>query len=270
MSGSQQAPEIFLSFGREVRVPAFAKGLSARPNHQFMLDSTGACPWWGGVLLASWISHEPPNFFSKDHVIELGCGSAAMPSAAASQRGAKSTLATDGCPINAHAAGQVLESSAASEKCTWRCLAWQDCLDEADRGSWDFVLFADVLYKEEGASMLVSAISSLLRPGGTVIGAVGLHRVGSKKIFEAMQEQGFKAHDVPVNDEVMQDALNACGLLRGSQGTMDSTSISNNECRLVRWVRHESSPDMADAIYQEFLHPARQVDDRADEWVPTE
>lgn len=271
---------MLLDFGRGLSIHAFAKNIGTVSDDsapQFMQDSTGACPWWGGLLLASWIAHEPHDRFHTRRVIELGCGSAAMPSAAASQRGAEFTLATDGCPSNVHAAGHVLDRGA-RKGCGARCLAWQDTVSDADRGTWDVVLFADVVYKEDAAGMLVGAVLPLLRPGGMVIGSVGLHRHGSKNIFEAMQGQGFRAQEIQVDRAVLDTAHAASRQLRMSNrmDVMDSLALSNNECKIVCWTLHDdaskgfASHDMTDTLYQEFLCPTRVAAAADEGWIPTE
>ena len=48
-----------------------------------------------GLLLAAWVACESEDLCQGRKVIELGCGAAALPCAAASMRGALVALATD-------------------------------------------------------------------------------------------------------------------------------------------------------------------------------
>jgi len=261
-----------------VQIFAFSQGLCARSGDGRAVhagDSTGTCPWWGGMMLAAWIAHEPSDAFHGRRIVELGCGSAAMPSVAASTRGATMILATDGCPLNVSAARAVLARSGA--QCSVRRFAWQDGIANMDAGSWDVVLFADVVYKEEAAALLAGIITLLLRPHGVVIGTVGLHRTGSSKIFGEMRLHGFSAEEVPISETALGCVQDASQRLlafheRAPEGTMGSMAGSTNTCKLVRWAKHEQiGHDMTETLYQQVLHPPpREHAQVSSGWVSSE
>jgi len=274
-------PTVLLNMGPQVQIHAFSHGLCAKSGDGRVVnggDSTGTCPWWGGLMLAAWIAHEPSDMFHGCKVVELGCGSAAMPSVAASMRGATRILATDGYPLNVSAAQSVFACSGAL--CSTQCFAWQDGVSNMDAGSWDVVLFADVLYKEETAALLAGTIAPLLRPGGVVIGTVGLRRPGSAGIFLEMQDQGFIAQEAPMCEAALASAQDASQRLlaiheRAPEGTMGSMAGSANECKVVRWVKpcqfEQIKHDMTENLYQQVLHPPpREQAQVCSRWVSSE
>jgi len=247
-------------------------------------DATGYCPWWGGLLLASWLAHEPRELLQGRRVIELGCGSTALPSVVASKRGSAVVRATDRSQANVRAARAVLAcNGAVSEECDARPLAFEDTLALKGLGSWDVVLFADVLYQSGTAAPLSQAVAQLLRPGGTVVGTVGVHRTGSWEIFAEMRRQGFRVSELEVSEPVCASALQSAECLRranrcdaaGSMG-LDPARCNSNECKMLRWVRTgQTEPDTSEALCQEILHaPPSQIQfggqGAGDEWTPTE
>ncbi|CAE8704293.1 unnamed protein product, partial [Polarella glacialis] len=133
---------VLLDFGPDVKIHAFSQEVRRNTGNgkasASVLDSTGTFPWYGGLLLASWIATlEPPEVCQGRSVIELGCGSAAFPSAAISMRGAAVTRATDGCAHSVRSAGAVLAYNDASVGSTARYFAWQDGVAEDEVRSWD-------------------------------------------------------------------------------------------------------------------------------------
>lgn len=235
-------------------------------------------------MLASWLAHEPRELLQGRRVIELGCGSTALPSVVASKRGSAVVRATDRSQANVRAARAVLAcNGAVSEECDARPLAFEDTLALKGLGSWDVVLFADVLYQSGTAAPLSQAVAQLLRPGGTVVGTVGVHRTGSWEIFAEMRRQGFRVSELEVSEPVCASALQSAECLRranrcdaaGSMG-LDPARCNSNECKMLRWVRTgQTEPDTSEALCQEILHaPPSQIQfggqGAGDEWTPTE
>merc|ERR1740123_1589635 len=267
VDSEEDFPNIIVNLGPGVSIHAFShavrSGLSdASPSGG---DSTGTTPWYGGLLLAAWLAHEPQELFSHRRVIELGCGSAAMPSVAWRLRsggvGGEEVVATDTSVTCVRSARLVLEGSGVSSpSCTARCLAWEDDLADADLNAWGVILFADVLYKEFAAPLLAAAVSRLLWPGGVVLGTVGLHRSGSWKIFYAMRDRGFIAEEVEISDIVQNFALQASVRLlqthERNEATMGSMSGPRNACKLVRWVQrgaaNHTERDMTEMLHQQI------------------
>merc|ERR1712216_422386 len=137
------------------------------------------------------------------------------------------TVATDGCPINVDAAaamstydGLPLPSFSA------RCLSWENAANEDQK--WDVIIFADALYNFGVAAVLSKAISSLLKPGGAVYGAVGVHRRGSYEIFKQMQLQGFAAQEIQVTSSTIAVAHRAAACLSKATGNAKTTNLATN------------------------------------------
>ena len=120
-----------------------------------------ARPWPSGLALAEAVALEPPRPGSR--VLELGCGLAA-PSIVAARAGAD-VLATDGATDAVAYAAHALalnEADATVAHADWT--AHGDAL--ADRGPWDLVLAADVLYTRANVRALMRLAPRLVAPGG--------------------------------------------------------------------------------------------------------
>ena len=122
-----------------------------------------ARPWPSGTALAGALADEPPAPGAR--VLELGCGLAA-PSIVAAKAGAD-VLATDGATdAVAFAAHSLTLNDAVGEVAH---ATWADHGDQlAERGPFDLVLGADVLYTPENADAAVRLLPRLLAPGGEV------------------------------------------------------------------------------------------------------
>jgi predicted nicotinamide N-methyase len=122
-----------------------------------------ARPWPSGLALARALAEHPPAPGTK--VLELGCGLAA-PSIVAARAGAV-VLATDGA---ADAVVFAAHSLALNEvEAEVAHADWAEHGDElADRGPFDLVLGADVLYTPANAQSLVRLLPRLLAPWGEV------------------------------------------------------------------------------------------------------
>jgi len=247
-------------------------------------DATGARPWWGGVLLGAWIAGQGPDLLRGRSVLELGCGAAPLPGMAAALRGASRVLATDGCPAAVRAAAAVLARNAAlPSTCTVDRQAWEEPPKPGGERAWDVVIFADVIYSEEGAQLLAAAVDRHVAAGGWVLGAVGLLRFGSSDVFGRMSRLGFAAAEVPVSPEILGRAASAAASLAGANATdlggAGSASEMEGRCKLVRWVRRSAGPplwdgrDEAAALERhavDFLHKRESAVTFAQGWEPCE
>ena len=111
--------------------------------------------WPSGVALARAVSGAS---LGGRTVVELGCGGLALPSIAAAMAGAR-VLATDWAP-------EALELAAANaERNGVRIevaeVAWEDADALVDRGPFDLVLGADVLYESRNSGPLLSLLPRL-------------------------------------------------------------------------------------------------------------
>lgn len=117
--------------------------------------------WASGVELALAVAAEAP--FGRA-VLEIGCG-LGLPSVAAAMAGAR-VLATDRSPDavafaahNAHLSGTGVETAAVS---------WTPGDALVERGPWDLVLAADVLYSDRNVGELLDVLPRLLAGGGEI------------------------------------------------------------------------------------------------------
>lgn len=274
---------VSLTLGPGVRLSALAEGVQIMSGDGtasgYGGDATGARPWWGGLLLAAWVAHNSAAHFSGRSVIELGCGSAPLPSVAAALRGASMAVATDGCPTAVRAVRTVLDRNGPTVQrvSSTRRLAWEEAITKPDIHAWDVILFADVICTEDAAQHLARVVEPLLRHGGEVVGAIGLHRIGAVEIFEAMRRQGFVAKEIPVYASVLSSATKAAEALQAANASdlMEVHSTFEDRCKLVRWVRRElfSEPDMTDdlraqAVQAFFIRESKVK--MAPGWEPTE
>ena len=123
-----------------------------------------ARPWPSGTALARALADDPPPTGAR--VLELGCGLAA-PSSVAARAGAD-VLATDGASDAVAFAAHSLALNQAVGEVAHAALAEHG--DElAERGPFDLVLAADVLYTPENADAAVRLLPRLVAPGGEVL-----------------------------------------------------------------------------------------------------
>ncbi len=121
-----------------------------------------ALSWPSGLALADELAGRE---LSGLRVLELGCG-LAIPSLVAASRGA-SVLATDGVPdavvFAAHnLALNELEGDAA-------LVDWRDADSLVERGPWDLVIAADVLYLRHNVDALLRLLPRLLEGSGEAL-----------------------------------------------------------------------------------------------------
>lgn len=266
----------FLALSAEAKAGATASGYGG--------DSTGARPWWGGLLMGAYIAYQAPDFFQGKTVLELGCGAAPLPTMAAGNKGAKTALATDGCPAAVRAAAAVFARNSPSLplSCMTDRQAWEEPPKTGSAKSWDVVMFADVIYSEDGAQLLARTIEQHLAPGGTVLGAVGLLRFGSSDIFGHMQKLGFTCTELPIPEEVLERAVEAAVALAGANitdlGASQKPGAMRERCRLVKWQKLEKKDkakvrdDAEDLERQakEYLQAKEAAITFAAGWEPTE
>jgi predicted nicotinamide N-methyase len=122
-----------------------------------------AMPWPSGAVLAGDLAERPPAAGAR--ALELGCG-LALPSVVAARAGAR-VLATDG---NADAVAFAAHTLALNDLAGEAALAdWAAAGDAlAERGPWDLVLAADVLYTQANVDAALRLLPRLLAPGAEI------------------------------------------------------------------------------------------------------
>jgi len=284
LGGPEQAHMAELRFSPDLSLLALsAEAKAGTTASGYGGDATGARPWWGGILLGAWIANEGADLFCGRSVLELGCGAAPLPAMAAAHKGAAKALATDGCPAAVRAAAAVLSRNAAlPSTCAVGRQAWEESPKHGAR-AWDVVIFADVVYSEEGADLLAKAVDLHVAGDGWVLGAVGLLRFGSADIFDKMRRLGFAAVEVPVSPDVLARAEAAAAALAGANATDlgggSGAGAMDGRCKLVRWVRCSAGGPLWDGRDEagslerharDFLHQRESAVTYAEGWEPTE
>ena len=123
-----------------------------------------ARPWPSGIELAGHLNDNPPQRGAK--VLELGCG-LALPSVVAARAGAE-VLATDGATDAVAFAAHVLAINEVEGEVAH--VDWIEHGDElVERGPWDLVLAADVLYTGENVNAASRLFHRLVAPTGSLI-----------------------------------------------------------------------------------------------------
>ena len=121
-------------------------------------------PWPSGVGLAGHLKDHPP--LPDTRVLELGCG-LALPSVVAARAGAR-VLATDGHTDAVAFAAHVLAINEVEGEVAH--VDWSDHADAlVERGPWDLVLAADVLYTSANVEAALRLFSRLVAPTGRLI-----------------------------------------------------------------------------------------------------
>jgi predicted nicotinamide N-methyase len=123
-----------------------------------------ATPWPSGAVLAGALADAPPAPGTR--VLELGCG-LGLPSIVAARAGA-AVLATDGSPdAVVFAAHSLALNELDGEVAQVEWATQGDAL--AQRGPWDLVLAADVLYLKANVEAALVLLPRLVAPGGEVL-----------------------------------------------------------------------------------------------------
>jgi predicted nicotinamide N-methyase len=121
-----------------------------------------ARPWPSGQVLATHLNGRPPA----GRVLELGCG-LALPSVVAARAGAE-VLATDGHTDAVAFAAHVLAINEVAGEVAH--VDWAEHGEQlVERGPWDLVLAADVLYPSENVNAASRLFHRLVAPTGTLI-----------------------------------------------------------------------------------------------------
>lgn len=121
-----------------------------------------ALPWPSGTVLARQVAGRS---LAGLRVLELGCG-LALPSVAAARAGAE-VLAVDVVPEAAvYAAHNLALNETLGETAA---VDWRDAGPLEERGPWDLVLGADLLYLRQNVESLLRVLPRLLAPGGEAL-----------------------------------------------------------------------------------------------------
>jgi predicted nicotinamide N-methyase len=150
-----------------------------------------ARPWPSGVGLAGHLKDHPPAARTK--VLELGCG-LALPSVVAARAGGD-VLATDGATDAVAFAAHVMAINEVEGEVAH--VDWSDHADElVERGPWDLVLAADVLYTSANVESALRLFPRLVAPTGRMIladpnrkGAQGF-LAAARAMFELVSDRG--------------------------------------------------------------------------------
>jgi hypothetical protein len=192
--------------------------------HRTKEGGTGAEVWKGGLLLARqicWWFEQKQNhakadvnstmvvdtLFHNQKILELGAGSAGLPSMAlaslvANKTSGDSTTTTPKSIIASDAVDEVLDTLRKNIACNHvsveiQSIDWNH-IPESFQGSADTILFADCVYTEAGARLLCKALQTLLSPNGTIVGVLPEFRVGVNVFEAAMRNCGFEPTEIPI------------------------------------------------------------------------
>jgi predicted nicotinamide N-methyase len=138
-----------------------------------------ARPWPSGLTLADHLKDNPPS--AGITVLELGCG-LALPSVVAAKAGAD-VLATDGSTDAVAFAAHVLALNEVEGEVAH--VDWAEHSEQlVDRGPFDLVLAADVLYTGANVEAALRLFPRLVAPGGTLLLA-DPNRAGAQRFMSA-------------------------------------------------------------------------------------
>jgi tRNA1(Val) A37 N6-methylase TrmN6 len=198
--------------------------------HRTKEGGTGAEVWKGGLLLARqicwWFEQKQQNqskdavtttmvvdtLFHNQKILELGAGSAGLPSMALASLVANETsgdstmttmtMTTPKSIIASDAVDEVLDTLRKNIACNHVSVEIQSIdwnrIPESFQGSADTILFADCVYTEAGARLLCKALQTLLSPNGTIVGVLPEFRVGVNVFETAMRDCGFEPTEIPI------------------------------------------------------------------------
>ena len=133
---------------------------------------TGLAVWNSGLVLTRIIEKlatQDPNWFSKQQIVELGCGTGLV-SIACHRLGAQNVLATDGNPdVVANAERNFKLNNCDSSTTSGQVLQW-GLLNAMDfEESADVVIGADLTYNSGTWRVLAETMETVLRPNGIVL-----------------------------------------------------------------------------------------------------
>jgi predicted nicotinamide N-methyase len=245
---SDRLVELCVGNGKELRGDMLQSihlhGSHTLQVHRTLEGGTGSEVWKGGLLLARQIcwwfeeKEKHPNavnmvdtLFDNKNILELGAGSAGLPSMALSSLVAKSDLTTPLSIIASDAVDEVLDTlrtniASNSLSVEIQFIDWNH-IPESSTGSADSILFADCVYTEQGAMLLCKALQSLLCHNGTIVGVLPEFRVGVDVFEAAMIDCGFEPTEIPIPS--LQDYGRRFKCAGGS--TVNYRLISWSDCR---------------------------------------
>jgi len=235
---------------------------------------TGEHAWRGGLVLAQhislWIEKETnsilenashylmtsenivtgKDLFENKRVLELGAGSAGLPSMTIAKCCERfcvplKLVATDGIDeivqaLKRNVAINQLDELIHVEHLDWNHLPPKplDARVEDNIMLADTIIFADCVYNEEGAVALSNAIDRLLKLGGHVIGVLPDFRIGLDYFEKLMVDKSFVATDIPRrkgNEASKLSSRNETAFLCSGGGGKDY--------RLLHWYRKRETID---------------------------
>lgn len=148
-----------------------------------------AIPWPSGVKLAEALAAR--DDLAGRRVLELGCG-LAIPSVVAARRGADVT-ATDGSPdAVVFAAHNLALNDAIGEV---ELVDWREGEELVERGPWDLVVAADVLYLRHNVEALLRLLPRLIGRDGEAV-VTDPNRAGGRD-FAAAARRIFSLETTP-------------------------------------------------------------------------
>ena len=187
---------------------------------------TGTNPWRGGVILAAqicvWFNSivteklddnkfttevDFMSLFKHKSVLELGAGSAGLPSMALGK-----IMKHHNCDMNLISSDGIDEIVTAlkrniRENCLHDFIQVQhidwNCLHKLSQNKVncdikaDTIIFSDCVYNEDGASALFNAICAILKRKGNVVGVLPDFRVGLDLFENMMETNNFKPTVIP-------------------------------------------------------------------------
>jgi predicted nicotinamide N-methyase len=122
-----------------------------------------AIPWASGVMLAEALAAR--NDLAGRRVLELGCG-LAIPSVVAARRGAEVTATDGSSDAVVFAAHNLALNDAVGEV---ELADWREGDELVERGPWDVVIAADVLYLRHNVEALLKLLPHLIGERGEAI-----------------------------------------------------------------------------------------------------
>eukprot|EP00746_Dinoflagellata_sp_MGD_P021893 gnl/MRDRNA2_/MRDRNA2_15111_c0_seq1.p1 gnl/MRDRNA2_/MRDRNA2_15111_c0~~gnl/MRDRNA2_/MRDRNA2_15111_c0_seq1.p1 ORF type:complete len:253 (-),score=39.57 gnl/MRDRNA2_/MRDRNA2_15111_c0_seq1:314-1006(-) len=211
------------------------KSFSFRIEINAAASGTGSRLWVGGVVLAEWLwfRHclDAVGPVAGQVVLELGAGFCGLPSIAAKSTGSPCVIASDGvrCVLQQLARNVVCFGIEARE------MRWGiEVLNNSE--AIDVILFADCLYSEKGAELLLKCIEGGLisRPNLVVYGTLEPSaRYGCRIFRKGMTELGFLE-----TQEVIDQELIAVVSKKLPRSVCDEEEI--NGVQLWKW-QHQSA-----------------------------
>ena len=152
-----------------------------------------ARPWPSGVGLAGHLHDHPVE--AGTTVLELGCG-LALPSVIAAQQGAR-VLATDGSTDAVVFAAHTLALNEVEGDVAH--VDWSTHGDAlVERGPFDLVLAADVLYTKANVEAAAALFPKLVKPGGKLLIA-DPNRAGAQHFLQRFEHETEPGPDVSLH-----------------------------------------------------------------------